>query len=66
MKVTEVKSLKKYMDLAGELKKALEQKRDGDTSFRWNTWNNLKNREERVGELEVKEMIETIQISQPC
>ena len=39
VKIKEAKREKKYLDLARELKKAVEHDYDGDTDCNWRTWN---------------------------
>ena len=39
MKIKEKEKRDKYLDLAKELKKALEHEDDGDTNCNWRTWN---------------------------
>ena len=39
VKIKESKKVHKYLDLARELKKAVEHEGDGDTNCNWCTWN---------------------------
>ena len=48
----------KYLDLAKELKKAMEREYDGDTKCSWFAWKGLERRRE---ELEIRGRIDTIQ-----
>ena len=40
VKLKESEKRNKYLDLVRELKKTMEHKGDGDTNYKWCTWNN--------------------------
>ena len=60
VKVQERKKLDKYLELARQLKKAMEREDGSDTNHSWILWNILKDMEKRQAELEIWGKIKTI------